>query len=61
MKGFSGAKLIKLIVTLSNGKVLLLVIKQVVGEVADAVKNKGFTREATFYKELAKDLNTKVP
>ena len=60
-KGFSGAKLIKLIVTLKSGDTLKLVIKQVIGEVTKQSKTYGLAREAFFYQTMAKSLSVKMP
>lgn len=60
-KGFSGAKLIKLDVTLKAGDTLKLVIKQVVGEMTEQSKTYGLAREALFYNTMAKTLDVKMP
>ena len=60
-KGFSGAKLIKLNVTLKSGEALKLVIKQVIGEMTAQSKTYGLAREALFYQTMAKSLDVKMP
>lgn len=61
LKGFSGAKITKLNVTLKSGETLKLVIKQVVGELETQSKTYGLTREALFYDTIAKDLSIGMP